>query len=470
MQPIYPSRWLKSKVATFGSGRRACDELKGVFQASDEGLGSSLRQWNMCSFFDRKPILIGKMKCTVKQKIITIAYPFDDPRNSIPIMSASPDLNYTVIKSARELEQFICQLADCREAAVDLEADSMYHFKEKVCLLQIAADGLTVVIDPIKVNDLSALAPFFADERCRKVFHGADYDVRSLYRDFQIEISNLFDTQLAAQFIGLKETGLEAVLARYFGVSLDKKYQRKDWSQRPLPRPMIDYAARDVRYLLPLARLFEDKLRRCKRLEWVEEECERLCQVRPTTPQQQDPLFLKFRGAGKLQPRALAVLEALLQYRRQIAAKKDRPLFKVFSNQSLLQIAMKQPVSLTHLQKLNAMSQHQVKIYGKPIVNQVKLALQLSAHDLPIYPRKKAPVVPAAVPQRIQILKAWRQAKAIQLNLEPGLLCNNALINNLALADPQNSAALAKIPEMKKWQRDSFGHEIVALLSQPHSV
>jgi ribonuclease D len=384
-------------------------------------------------------------------------------------MTASPDLNYTVIKTARELEQFLCQLADCREAAVDLEADSMYHFKEKVCLLQIAADGSTVVIDPIKVNDLSPLAPFFADDRCRKVFHGADYDVRSLYRDFKIEISNLFDTQLAAQFIGLKETGLEAVLARYFGVSLDKKYQRKDWSQRPLPISMIDYAARDVRYLLPLAQLFEDTLRRYKRLEWVEEECERLCQVRPATLQQ-EPLFLKFRGAGKLQPRALAVLEALLQYRRQIAAKKDRPLFKVFSNQSLLQIAMKQPVSLTHLQKLNALSQHQVKIFGKPIVKKVKQALQLSPHDLPIYPRKKAPVVPAAVPQRIQILKAWRQEKAIQLNLEPGLLCNNALINNLALADPKNSAALVKIPEMKKWQRDSFGHEIVALLSQSPNV
>ena len=169
------------------------------------------------------------------------------PRNTLD--------GYRIIEETDKLAAAAQELAQVRQIAFDLEADSMYHFREKVCLIQIATRNETIVIDPLQVGDLSPLKPVLANRRIRKVLHGADYDIRSLYRDFNIKIHNLFDTELASRFLGIRETGLDAVLKERFGVRLDKKFQRKDWSKRPLPVEMMNYAAGDVHHLLPLVRL-----------------------------------------------------------------------------------------------------------------------------------------------------------------------------------------------------------------------
>ena len=248
---------------------------------------------------------------------------------------------YQLIEEASELTAFALQARSARMLAVDLEADSMFHYREKVCLLQMAANGTTVVVDPLKVADLAALKPLFADEGILKVFHGADYDVRSLYRDFGISVNHLFDTQLASMYLGQSETSLEAVLNRRYGVVLDKKYQKKDWSRRPLPPEMVAYAAADVQYLVPLAQALMTELETKGRLAWVQEGCHLLSQVRPQ--ENNLPMFLKFRGAGRLTPRQLAALEELLLLRDAIARQKDRPLFKIMNNADLLKIAMLLP-------------------------------------------------------------------------------------------------------------------------------
>ena len=131
-------------------------------------------------------------------------------------MNAATDITYKMINTRSKLEDFVRTLENEKAVGVDLEADSMYHFKEKVCLVQMAAANINVVIDPLIVKDLSPLKPIFARHDICKIFHGADYDVRSLYRDFRIRIHNLFDTELASRFLGLPETGLEAVLKKKF--------------------------------------------------------------------------------------------------------------------------------------------------------------------------------------------------------------------------------------------------------------
>jgi ribonuclease D len=155
---------------------------------------------------------------------------------------------YDLITTGTQLEHLLSALQDQCFIGVDMEADSMYHFKEKVCLIQMAAENLNVIIDPLQIPDLSALRPLFNNCKIQKVFHGADYDIRSLYRDFKIDVNGLFDTQLACRFLGMAETSLEAVIKRWFHVNLKKKYRRKDWSKRPLPDEMIAYAAEDARY------------------------------------------------------------------------------------------------------------------------------------------------------------------------------------------------------------------------------
>jgi ribonuclease D len=379
--------------------------------------------------------------------------------------AASTAPRYHIINTNDALTDFIHVANSARIVAVDLEADSMFHYQEKVCLIQMAANGHNVVIDPLEVRDLSPLRPLFADETVRKVFHGADYDVRSLYRDFDITINNLFDTQLASMYMGYKETGLESVVAHRYGVELNKKFQKKDWSQRPLPDEMIAYAASDVVFLISLAKALTEELQAKGRLAWVEEECRLLSRVRP--PQNNDaPLFLKVKGAGRLTPRQLAVLEALLQVRDTAARHKDRPLFKIISNAALIKIAVAAPASLKALKQVNMLSDRQVDMYGHDIVAAVAGAKQIAREELPIYPRQRSPRLSPRVPARVKSLRTWRDKVAEKLELDPALLFNRALIRDIAIQKPRTEAELASVQGIHQWQVRSYGNQILDIINK----
>jgi ribonuclease D len=380
-------------------------------------------------------------------------------------LSTTRKVKYQIIDTVSRLENFVRAFEIEKAVAVDLEADSMYHFREKVCLIQMATTQANVVIDPLLINDLSPLKPIFASPDIQKIVHGADYDVRSLYRDFGIEINNLFDTELASRFLGTRETGLDAVVQKLFQVKLNKKYQKKDWSKRPLPEKMMEYAAQDVIYLAPLAQILEKELERMGRLTWVKEECRHLTKVRPVS-NHDEPLFLKFKGAGRLKPRSLAILEALLRYRMQIAQKKDKPLFKVFSNGSVMKMTTKRPLTLRRLKGIKALSDKQIRMYGRALVEIVNQSLRIPEAELPIYPRKKPPQLEPDVPRRVKALKRWRDAKAQKLAIEPGLLCNKALLCAVAIENPKDTKHLGIIKEMKKWQKKEFGRDMIAVLSK----
>ena len=350
-----------------------------------------------------------------------------------------------------------------KRVGFDLEADSMYHFSEKVCLLQVASKNTAFAIDTVKLKDLSVLKPLFMREDVIKVFHGADYDVRSLFRDFGIEIKNLFDTELASRFLGMKETGLEAVLKDRFNVKLEKKYQKKDWSERPLSADMLKYALNDVRHLVSLSEILENELGDIGRLSWVEEECEILCRVR-SAADNGEPLFLKFKGAGKLKPKTLAVLEALLCFRKEAAQKKDRPLFKIMGNDSILKLAETRPDSLKKIMNMEALSQRQLDIYGKDVIRVISKAVNIPKNMLPVYPGKKVCAISESASKRIEALKVWRDKKAVKLNIDQGLLLNKALINSIGVKKPVTKEELEAISDMKNWQRREFGEEIIKLL------
>ena len=380
-------------------------------------------------------------------------------------MNAASDIAFEIINTRTELEDFVRKIENEKTVGVDLEADSMYHFQEKVCLIQIATRQNTIVIDPLAVENLSPLKQIFKRRDICKVFHGADYDVRSLYRDFRITINNLFDTELASRFLGFPETGLEAVLKNRFDVTLDKKFQRKDWSRRPLPSEMIAYAAEDAKHLLPLAKRLKAELEEKNRLGWVYEECEHLSRVRPISTNDQ-PLFMNFKGAGKLDPRSLAVLEALLGFRRQVARKKDRPLFRILGNHSLLELAEKKPVTSNQLEKTGALSVKQIGMYGREIIAAIKTAQKIPTKELPVYPRKKAPRVSLAVAGRVKVLRSWRDKQVKKLAIDPALICTKALITTIAIKRPLKMSELAEIKEVKNWQRKEFGREIIKVLQQ----
>ena len=378
-------------------------------------------------------------------------------------MNTANDIGYNIIENSSQLAHLVSKIENETAIGVDLEADSMYHFKEKVCLIQMATANINVVIDPLVIKDLSALKPIFKRKDIQKIFHGADYDVRSLFRDFKIKINNLFDTELASRFLGSPETGLEAVLKKKFAVSLDKKYQRKDWSKRPLPREMVAYAAEDARYLLPLAQDLATELTAKGRLSWVHEECQILSNVRPNTNDVQ-PLYVNFKGAGKLDPRSLAFLEALLQCRQEIARKKDRPLFRIIGSRSLLDLANTRPINLKQLEKTGALSPKQIGMYGRQVLVAMNSAIKIAPKDLPVYPRRKALRVPAAAAERVKYLRKWRDRQAKKLSIDPSLILTKLLISTLAVQRPLKLTDLSRIKEIKKWQIREFGEEILEVL------
>ncbi|MFO7708562.1 MAG: HRDC domain-containing protein [Desulfobacterales bacterium] len=371
--------------------------------------------------------------------------------------------SYQIVTAEDQLIELAAELEHEAVVGFDLEADSMFHFQERVCLVQLATPRRHAILDTLALRDLSPLKLLFKDSRIRKVFHGADYDVRSLFRDFDIRITNLFDTQLACRFLGYRETGLEAVLKEFFAVALDKKYQRKDWSRRPLPRQMLDYAVSDARYLPSLAERLIAELQEKGRLAWVDEECRILSKVRPGNSDG-TPLFVSCKGAGRLEPRSLAVLEELLGFRRRVAREKDRPMFKVFNAESLIALADARPATTAELEKSGALSPSQIDRYGDAILAAIETALRLPAAQLPRYPRKTSRAISAAASERIQSLRRWRDAAARRLKIEPALVCSRAAMSAVALRKPTQPEELAEIAELRNWQRRMFGKEILAAL------
>ena len=294
---------------------------------------------------------------------------------------------YILVKNEGDLNRIAIELKKERAIGVDLEADSMFHYHEKVCLIQISTPKQDIIVDPLALNGLSPLASVFSNSKIRKVFHGADYDIRSLYRDFGIEVYALFDTHLAAKALGSSKTGLAALLKERLGVTVNKKYQKRDWSKRPLSPGMLAYAIQDTCHLLPLSRILEDELREKGRLKLFEQECKRQTQVRPAPPDT-NPLFMKFKGARKLDPRSLAVLDSILRLRDDRARQKDRPPFKIIGNQQIMEIAKRKPATKEDLGQIQGVSARQVKILGSSILRKVEESLTLPEDQLPAFPKK----------------------------------------------------------------------------------
>jgi ribonuclease D len=374
-------------------------------------------------------------------------------------------MNTPILITTAEVEALADELRGEAILAVDLEADSMHRYRERVCLVQLSIPGRTVLIDPLAGADLAPLAGLFADPAVRKIFHAADYDLRSLYRDFRLEVRGLFDTMVSAQLLGEEKIGLADVLGKYFDVTLDKRFQRADWSLRPLSAEMIAYAAEDTRHLHRLAELFEARLLALGRRAWADEEFRLLEGVRFS--ESEGPLCLRLKGAGTLDRRQLGVLEELLQWREREAERRDRPPFQVIGNTILLALAKQSPRSATALTAIAELPERLRDRYGRDLLAAIARGMELPSEFLPAWPKTSRPERDPAVDARFAALKGWRREKAASLGLDPGVLINNNLLESLARENPATAAQLAAFPGLKNWQRQDLGGELLASLRRP---
>ncbi|MFH2058251.1 MAG: HRDC domain-containing protein [Pseudomonadota bacterium] len=372
-------------------------------------------------------------------------------------------MKYTFIESDDQLQSICNDLFDQKVIGVDLEADSMHCFKEKICLLQIATDQEAYLIDPFVVKNMIPFVHVLENKDVIKIFHGSDFDVRSLDRDYNARIHNLFDTEIACRFLGVKERGLGALLKVHFNVTADKKFQKVDWSQRPLKQDMIEYSVEDVAHLTKLYAILSHKLEERGRFDWAKEEFEIQEQVR-YEHNCDLPLFLKFKGAGRLDNRSLAVLENLLQLRIKIAQKKDRPLFKVISNEALLIMAFEKPTHLNQMVKMRALSPRQAEMYGEQCKDAIVAAIHLAHKDLPSYPRTHRPKKDTDVLKRVERLKEMRESLSASMGMESGILLNNSAITAIAVENPNTPESLINIDSIRRWQVEALGETIMTTL------
>jgi ribonuclease D len=369
-----------------------------------------------------------------------------------------------ILTSTAQVEELAAQLAATNAIAVDLEADSMHSYREKVCLLQFSTEQQTWLVDPLAGADLASLKPVLADPMVRKIFHAADYDIRSLHRDFGLEIHGLFDTMIASQFVGEEKIGLNDVLGKYLGVELDKQYQRADWSTRPLSEGMVRYAAEDTRHLHRLAQLLEEKLAVLGRLSWVAEEFALAEAVRAGNAQE-GPMFLRFKGAAAFDRRQLAILEGLLRWRDGEARRRDIPPFKVLGNTTLQGLTRVVSSDLAALDGIEGLPARLVERYGRSLLAVIEKALALPDSQLPVYPRSARRERDVEVDKRLSRLKDWRRLQAEQLQIDAGIVINNAALEELARRQPRDAQELQGVG-LKQWQQQVLGQGILRVLRE----
>jgi len=232
---------------------------------------------------------------------------------SIPKETRQPfHLNCQWVGTAEGLRTLADRLRGAPAIGLDTESDSLHSFPEKVCLIQVAEEnGAVSLLDPLALGDLSPLAPVCADPRIVKVLHGASYDLASMKRDFGFGFARIFDTMVAAQFLGLPELGLASLLEHFFGILPGPSRQKDNWAERPLSPEQELYAVEDVLHLIPLHDQLLQQLRGLGREAWVEEECQALA-VTPASQRIFDPdSYVRLKGTRDLDGRGLAILREL---------------------------------------------------------------------------------------------------------------------------------------------------------------
>lgn len=361
-------------------------------------------------------------------------------------------------------------LADCLRhvpvLAVDTEADSLHHYPEKLCLLQLGwGEGHGALVDPLVLPGLAPLLPIFADPAVVKVFHAADNDLAYLKRLHGFTVASLFDTAIAARFLGATALRLEGLLGHYLGVQPVASRQKDDWSRRPLSPEQEAYALNDVAHLIPLRERLIAELRGRGREAWVEEECAALAAL-PAPEKRQDPeAYLELKGSRELDAQGLAALRELYRMRESAAVALDRPPFKILGNEVLVRLAALRPRDTAAILTVTGCTPKVVHRFGPAILGAVSRAEALPASDLPVRPSPARRAVPARVRRRIEALKEWRRAAAQRLGLEPGLLLPQRLIDRLAESPPADMEALAMIDGMRRWRADLIGQELLEVPS-----
>ena len=344
--------------------------------------------------------------------------------------------------------------------AIDLEANSMYAYREEVCLIQITIPGQDYIIDPLGVNDLSGFGNIIQNPEVEKVFHAAEYDLTLLRRQFDWQLHNLFDTMWAARILGYQRYGLASMLETVYDIHLDKRYQKSNWCKRPLSPEQLVYAQLDTHHLLQLRDYLEQELLVAGRLEEAIETFAEQTHIKLSDNEFDEDDFWSISGAYDLARQQQAVLKALAIYRDQEAHQRNRPLFKIFHDKTLIELAQTTPSSMSTLRDVYGMTAGQIRRYGRQVLNIIADGLRAPYPDFP--QRTKRP--PEAVMNRFDKLHLWRKNTASNRGVESDVIISKDALWEIAKKNPQNEAQLQELDAVGAWRCKTYGQDILDVL------
>jgi len=257
----------------------------------------------------------------------------------IESLSTPESEGYVYVREPAVLERLIRRIRGDGRVALDTEADSLHNYFEKVCLLQLSLGGEHFLVDPLSELDLTGFLEALAEKPL--IVHGGDYDLRMMrtWKGFRPR-REVFDTMIAAQLLGIEQIGLAALIENFFAITMGKEAQKSDWSRRPLSKKQLRYAVNDTRFLEGLAERLHGELLQRGRVDWHRESCRAMVDSTERDNSRDPEETWRIKGAGRLARRQLAYLRELWRWRDMHARRANRPPFKVFGNQQILELLL----------------------------------------------------------------------------------------------------------------------------------
>lgn len=381
--------------------------------------------------------------------------------DTLPAKASAPPQAAKPITTSGDLLELAQILASEKIIAVDTESNGLHAYREQVCLIQFSTLHADYLVDPLAKLDMTLLGPIFENPAIEKVFHAADYDILCLKRDFGFRFANLFDTMLAARILGKNTLGLGNLLEAEFGIVLDKHYQRADWGHRPLSEEMLNYARLDTHHLIALRQQLYPALVASGRWALAQEDFARLCNSSEPSEENNNSAP-HIPGAHELTPQQYTVLLELCSYREQVARNINRPIFKVFNAETLLDIARYCPGNLSELSKLHGMTPRAIDRHGRQLLSAVRRGLEKEPVQM------ARPVRPSdAYLNRLERLRSWRKNVGLKLKVESDIILPKEIMLQLAEQAPHEPAELQTILADTPWRFQEFSSQILEAIWPP---
>jgi len=365
---------------------------------------------------------------------------------------------FTLIDQQGQIQPLLAAIEQDSEVVMDTEADNMYRFRVRVCLLQFYVCGEVFLVDALAPMDLNPLWSRLAKKPL--VMHGSDFDLRLLSDFCQFRAQNLFDTMLAAQLLGRSRIGLASLIEDNFGVKLDKDGQKANWSKRPITQKLLDYAALDVWYLPALRDILTRELKRLGRSEWMEQQCQAQIEAGVTGFSPPDENDWRIGKSERLRARGQCVLHSVWHWRQEQALRLDTPPFKVCSNEFLVRLAGAADEGASAeaiLAEVNLGKRHQ-RLIGS-LAAAVRAGIERDPRTLPRRPGRDPshqPLTQAEI-ALLDRIKEDRDKIAGKIEIEPTLIANRAQLSQIARAPgklgeillPWQATLLSEAPSLK---------------------